>query len=103
MIIKRQPYNLLQQLTLWQLRQRICNQNALSSDKACQYYGANFLHNTGCLGVCKFKNITHIKKDETAKNKFRQGIEQKWVRNMLIAKDTLNEISRSSWREYGSP
>ena len=35
-----------------------------------------FLHNTGCRGGCRFKNITNIKKGETAKNNFRQCVEK---------------------------
>ena len=48
----------------------------LSSDKAFQFHCAPFLHNSGCLGGCRLKNITYIKTDETAKNKFRLSIEK---------------------------
>ena len=48
----------------------------LSSDKVFKYHCTPFLHNTGCLGGCRFKNIRYIKTDETANNKFRQNIEK---------------------------
>ena len=49
---------------------------SFSSYQVFKYHCTPFLHNTGCLGGCRFKNIAYIKKDETAKNKFRQSIEK---------------------------
>ena len=74
MIIKRQLYNLLQQLTLWQSRQRICNQKV--------YLVTRFLNTTahpssitqGVLEVAGSKTLHTLKRTKQQRTNFDKAL-----------------------------